>query len=42
MGTRVSYPVEVKQKAVEMRLAGVPMKEIMQEFNIKNNKQIKT
>lgn len=25
MGTRVSYPVEVKQKAVEMRLAGVPV-----------------
>ena len=25
MGTRVSYPVEVKQKAVEMRLAGVPI-----------------
>ncbi len=35
MGTRVSYPVEVKQKAVEMRLAGVPMKEIMQELNIR-------
>uniref|UniRef100_UPI0011AB253B helix-turn-helix domain-containing protein n=1 Tax=Staphylococcus epidermidis TaxID=1282 RepID=UPI0011AB253B len=42
MRTRVSYPVEVKQKAVEMRLAGVPMKEIMQELNIKNNTQIKT
>ncbi|XLG09399.1 Hypothetical protein ACI5QM_00879 [Bacillus subtilis] len=42
MGTRVSYPLEVKQKAVEMRLAGVPMKEIMQELNIKNNTQIKT
>ncbi|XLG10412.1 Hypothetical protein ACI5QM_02287 [Bacillus subtilis] len=42
MGTRVSYPVEVKQKAVEMRLAGVSMKEIMQELNIKNNTQIKT
>lgn len=42
MGTRVSYPVEVKQKAVEMRLAGVPMKEIIQELNIKNNTQIKT
>ncbi|MED4821985.1 helix-turn-helix domain-containing protein [Bacillus atrophaeus] len=36
IGTRVSYPVEVKQKAVEMRLAGVPVKEIMQELNIKN------
>ncbi len=42
MGTRVSYPVEVKQKAVEMRLAGVPMKEILQELNIKNKTQVQT
>ncbi|EAH2163406.1 IS3 family transposase, partial [Listeria monocytogenes] len=42
MGIRVSYPVEVKQKAVEMRLAGVPMKEIMQELNIKNKTQVQT
>ncbi|MEC2237132.1 IS3 family transposase, partial [Bacillus subtilis] len=42
MGTRVSYPVEVKQKAVEIRLAGVPLKEIIQELNIKNNTQSKT
>lgn len=42
MGTRVSYPLEVKQKAVEMRLAGVPVKEIMQELNIKNETQIMT
>ncbi|QNH39940.1 IS3 family transposase [Bacillus sp. PAMC26543] len=42
MGTRVSYPIEVKQKAVEMRLAGVPMKEIMQELNIKNKTQVQT
>jgi transposase len=28
MGTRVSYPVEIKMKAVEMKLAGVPVKEI--------------
>ncbi|ADP34852.1 putative transposase [Bacillus atrophaeus subsp. globigii] len=34
MGRRVSYPVEVKQKAAEMRLAGLPVKEIMQELNI--------
>lgn len=27
MATRVSYPLEVKQRAVEMRLAGVLMKE---------------
>ncbi len=42
MGTRVSYQVEVKQKAVEMRLAGVPMKEILQELNIKNKTQVQT
>ncbi|MEC0279977.1 IS3 family transposase [Bacillus halotolerans] len=42
MGTRVSYSIEVKQKAVEMRLAGVPMKEIMQELNIKNKTQVQT
>ncbi|QKS04300.1 IS3 family transposase [Bacillus halotolerans] len=42
MGTRMSYPIEVKQKAVEMRLAGVPTKEIMQELNIKNKTQVQT
>ncbi|AJK65961.1 putative transposase [Bacillus amyloliquefaciens KHG19] len=42
MRARVSYPVEVKQKAVEMRLAGVPMKEILQELNIKNKTQVQT
>ncbi|QEK65387.1 hypothetical protein FX981_03657 [Bacillus safensis] len=42
MGTRVSYPVEVKQKAVDMRLAGISMKEIMQELNIKNKTQVQT
>lgn len=42
MGTRVSDPVEVKQKAVEMRLAGVPMKENIKELNIKNKTQVQT
>ncbi|QHK06412.1 hypothetical protein C7M22_00572 [Bacillus velezensis] len=42
MRARVSYPVEVKQKAVEMRLACVPVKEIMQELNIKNKTQVQT
>lgn len=42
MRTRVSYPVEVKQKVVEMRLAGVPMKEIIQKLNIKNKTQVQT
>jgi transposase len=42
MGTRVSYPVEINMKAVEMRLAGVPVKEIMNELNIKSRSQVKT
>ncbi|QRG70403.1 IS3 family transposase [Brevibacillus choshinensis] len=40
MATRVSYPVEIKMKAIEMRLAGVTKKQIMQELNIKNKTQI--
>ncbi|AZV42724.1 transposase [Peribacillus asahii] len=32
MGTRVSYPAEVKLKAIEMRLAGIPVKEVMTQF----------
>ncbi|CAH1058096.1 hypothetical protein PAECIP111894_04269 [Paenibacillus pseudetheri] len=27
LATRVSYPVEIKMKAIEMRLAGAPVKE---------------
>jgi len=42
MGTRVSYPMEIKQKAVEMKMAGVPVKEIMNELNIKNKTQVDT
>ncbi len=41
MATRVSYPVEVKLKAIEMRLAGIPVKEVMNELNIKNVTQLK-
>ncbi|EFU42665.1 transposase [Paenibacillus vortex V453] len=33
MATRVSYPVEVKEKAIEMRLDGIPVKEIMEQLN---------
>ena len=40
MTTRVSYPVEIKMKAIEMRLAGVTKKQIMRELNIKNKTQI--
>ena len=37
MGTRVSYPVEVKLKAIKMRLAGVPVKQVLEELNIRNH-----
>ena len=42
MGTRVSYPAEVKLRAVELRLAGVPVKEVMEQLNIRNRTQLKT
>jgi transposase len=42
MGTRVSYPVELKMKAIEMRLAGVPEKEVMERLNIRNKTQVQT
>ena len=41
MATRVSYPAEVKMKAIEMRLAGVPVKEVLAELNIRNHTQLK-
>ncbi|ANS73895.1 transposase [Paenibacillus yonginensis] len=41
MATRVSYPVEVKMKAIEMRLAGVPVKEVMDKLGIRNVTQLK-
>ena len=39
---RVSYSVEIKYKAVEMKAAGFSTKEIMKELNIKNRTQVKT
>lgn len=41
MATRVSYPAEVKMKAIEMRLAGVPVKQVMEELCIRNVTQLK-
>ncbi|USL45149.1 helix-turn-helix domain-containing protein [Priestia megaterium] len=41
MGTRVSYPAEVKVKAIEMRLAGVPVKEVLSQLNIRSYTQLK-
>ena len=34
------YTREVKLKAVEMRLAGIPVKDIMEELDIKNESQV--
>ncbi len=42
MATRVSYPVEIKMKAIEMRLKGIPVKEVMEQLRIRNNTQLKT
>ena len=42
MGTRVSYPAEVKLKAVEMKLQGIPTKVILEELNIRNDTQVET
>ncbi|MEJ3719934.1 IS3 family transposase [Paenibacillus polymyxa] len=42
MATRVSYPVEVKMKGIEMRLTGIEMKEVMEQLNIQNKTQVKT
>ena len=38
---RVSYSVEIKYKAVEMKAAGFSTKEIMKELNIRNRTQVK-
>jgi len=42
LATRVSYPIEVKMKAIEMRLAGIPVKEVMEQLNIRNKTQVET
>ncbi|MBG9786310.1 transposase, partial [Brevibacillus laterosporus] len=34
--------MEIKMKAVEMRLAGIPVKEVMDQLCIKNKTQLKT
>ncbi|WP_400162572.1 IS3 family transposase [Brevibacillus sp. TJ4] len=41
MATRVSYPVEVKMQAIKMRLAGIPVKVVMDELGIRNVTQLK-
>lgn len=42
MASRVSYPVELKMKAIEMRLEEVPVKEVMDQLEIRNKSQLKT
>ena len=42
MTKRVSYPADIKWKAVEMKLEGVPTKEIMEQLGIKNKTQVET
>ena len=42
MATRVSYPAEIKLKAVEMRLAGVPVREVMVDFHQSSLHGVKT
>lgn len=42
LATRVSYPLEIKMKAIEMRLAGVPVREVMEQLGIRNKTQLKT
>ena len=42
MGTRVSYPVEVKMKAIETKLAGVSTKNILEQSNIRNKAPVQT
>jgi transposase-like protein len=42
LAIRVSYPLETKLKAIEMRTAGIPVKEVMAQLNIRNRTQLKT
>ncbi|NKC68412.1 helix-turn-helix domain-containing protein [Vagococcus fluvialis] len=42
MGTSVAYPIEVKNKVIELKLAGMTTKEIMTELNIINKTQVET
>lgn len=40
MVKRVAYAAELKLKTVEMKLAGISIKQILKELNIKNETQI--
>jgi len=41
MVTRVSYPVEVKEEAIRLRMAGVPVAKVMERLGIKNSSQLR-
>ena len=42
MVKRISYPLEVKEAAIRMKLEGKTTREIMTELNIRNQTQVKT
>ncbi|MBF2461989.1 IS3 family transposase [Listeria welshimeri] len=42
MGTRVMYPIEVKEKAIQMKKENIAVRVIMEELGIKNKTQIET
>lgn len=39
---RVAYSLETKNKAIEMKIEGYSIKEIMDTLNIRNMSQVKT
>lgn len=36
LGTRVIYPMEVKIQAIQMRLAGIPRRQVIDQLGIRN------
>lgn len=42
MGNRVSYPIHIKEMAIQMKKENIPVKIIMAELGIKNKTQIET
>ena len=42
MGNRVSYPIHIKEMAIQMKKENLPVKTIMEELGIKNKTQIET
>lgn len=42
MGTRIAYPIQIKEMAIQMKQDKIPVKKIMEELGIKNKTQIET